>query len=401
MPLDLLLFFLILLLFLINILLFIFILISCVCFFETYPVQRILQLIVAISRDVCSQMTKILGNFKIMTMPWADFVNILDKCQSMVWAEWKKQFQAFRDRLRQTLRNRDRTPIHNATFEHQQLAERLQELLVFRTQHQKLQEVIQKTLLGQDNLENEDNLTEGGIKEINNAYQIILEIDVLDLSKEGGINWENGSKAYDQKVDHVEGEITSQLRDKLASASNANEMFRVFAKFNALFCRPRIRGAIQEYQNQLLTTVKKDIERLREKFIISYHNTQASSLNKLRDIRSVSGKIIWAKQIERKLKIFLTRVKDVLGPNWEQYPEGNSLRELGDTFLRHLNMKPVIERWKESMKISDFRSSDNIFKIVQKRDGLELVVNYDEKFITLFKEARNLINFGYSVCFFF
>ena len=37
-------------------------------------------------------------------------------------------------------------------------------------------------------------------------------------------------------------------------------MFRVFQIFNALFTRPRIRGAIQEYQIQLLIKVEKDIE---------------------------------------------------------------------------------------------------------------------------------------------
>jgi len=44
-------------------------------------------------------------------------------------------------------------------------------------------------------------------------------------------------------------------------------MFRVFQIFNALFTRPRIRGAIQEYQIQLLIKVEKDIEILRDKLL--------------------------------------------------------------------------------------------------------------------------------------
>lgn len=54
-------------------------------------------------------------------------------------------------------------------------------------------------------------------------------------------------KAYDNKIDKVESQITAALRDKLASAANASEMFKVFSGFNALFSRPRIKGAIQEY----------------------------------------------------------------------------------------------------------------------------------------------------------
>lgn len=65
-------------------------------------------------------------------------------------------------------------------------------------------------------------------------------------------------------------------------------MFRVFSKFNALFVRPKvgraillylfqtqiipllcildqIRGAIQEYQTQLIDSVKEDIKHLHDK----------------------------------------------------------------------------------------------------------------------------------------
>lgn len=43
-------------------------------------------------------------------------------------------------------------------------------------------------------------------------------------------------------------------------------MFRIFSRFNALFVRPHIRGAIREYQTQLIQRVKDDIEALHEKF---------------------------------------------------------------------------------------------------------------------------------------
>ena len=43
-------------------------------------------------------------------------------------------------------------------------------------------------------------------------------------------------------------------------------MFQIFSRFNALFVRPHIRGAIREYQTQLIQRVKDDIETLHEKF---------------------------------------------------------------------------------------------------------------------------------------
>ena len=91
--------------------------------------------------------------------------------------------------------------------------------------------------------------------------------------------------AYNERVARVENQIIARLRDRLGTARNANEMFRVFSKFNALFVRQKvsqapslpqfikltrvafiqIRGAIREYQTQLIDSVKEDITRLHDK----------------------------------------------------------------------------------------------------------------------------------------
>ena len=62
-------------------------------------------------------------------------------------------------------------------------------------------------------------------------------------------------------------------------------MFRIFSRFNALFVRPHIRGAIREYQNQLIHRVKEDIEKLHEKFKVQYADSRAAvlSLGKFQD----------------------------------------------------------------------------------------------------------------------
>ena len=86
------------------------------------------------------------------------------------------------------------------------------------------------------------------------------EVDCLDVSKEGSDSWEAAAKRYDERIDRAETRITARLRDQLGTAKNANEMFRIFSRFNALFVRPHIRGAIREYQTQLIQRVKDDIE---------------------------------------------------------------------------------------------------------------------------------------------
>jgi len=86
---------------------------------------------------------------------------------------------------------------------------------------------------------------------------------------------------YDERIDRVETRITARLRDQLGTARNANEMFRIFSRYNALFVRPHIRGAIREYQTQLIQRVKDDIESLHEKFKVPVCGTTLLVLHSL------------------------------------------------------------------------------------------------------------------------
>ena len=79
---------------------------------------------------------------------------------------------------------------------------------------------------------------------------------MLDTSKDGEESLQQAEKLFNAQIDIAENYITKRLREKLGSASSANEMFRIFSKFNGLFFRPRIKSAIEEYQSQLLKTVK-------------------------------------------------------------------------------------------------------------------------------------------------
>jgi len=127
------------------------------------------------------------------------------------------------------------------------LKERLERIFVFRKHHYKFRQIIKKTLSNEASGEKK-NLEDVALSKINEAYQFFNGINVLDISKEGFDQWDQTERTYNNKIDKVESQITSILKNKLSLATNANEMFRVFQIFNALFTRPRIRGAIQEYQ---------------------------------------------------------------------------------------------------------------------------------------------------------
>ena len=68
-----------------------------------------------------------------------------------------------------------------------------------------------------------------------------LFVIMPSLILDGQEIWVAAENAYNEHVSRVENQIIARLRDRLGTARNANEMFRVFSKFNALFVRPKVR----------------------------------------------------------------------------------------------------------------------------------------------------------------
>jgi Dynein heavy chain, N-terminal region 1 len=136
-------------------------------------------------------------------------------------------------------------------------------------------------------------------EEVKEAYEIMKWIDVLNVSVEGSEIFAAAEHAYNEWVSRVENQIIARLRDRLGTARNANEIFRVFSKSNALFVRHKIRGAIEEYHTQLIDSVKEDIKDLHDEFETQHWYSEAYHISQMRDLPPIAGAIVWAKQIER------------------------------------------------------------------------------------------------------
>ncbi|KAJ2909005.1 dynein heavy chain, partial [Coemansia aciculifera] len=275
-----------------------------------YPVVRALPLAEAISRDLHDQLAKVLGRVRLMQMDYVDFDRLVRETQGALEV-WEAQAKELANLARELTRKRSEKfiPI-KIRAAHAPLQERLRFVHQFRQQHEQLQQTIVRVMA-------QGSGDSSAIDEIRLAYDIVRIVDVLDVTPDGSDAWERGETAYNERVARVENQIIARLRDRLATARNASEMFRVFSKFNALFVRPKIRGAIQEYQTQLINSVKDDIRRLHDTFKRSYRRSEASTMSQLRDLPPVSGAIVWIRQIERQLDMYMRRVEDVLGRGWE------------------------------------------------------------------------------------
>jgi dynein heavy chain 1 len=231
-----------------------------------YPVRRALPLVEAISGDLNEKIHKLLHGKTLMHMDYPEFQAIMAVAES-IWKTWEENVKEFTNVAREVTRRRNEKfiPI-KISAKHKETEERIRYITTFRKNHEQLQRTIVNVLGSQSSFSDGSHGKEtviieeigdvDAVKEVKEAYDVLKDVDVLDVSAEGTRLFEQAEQKYNERTSRVENSIIARLRDRLGTAKTASEMFRVFAKFNPLFVRPKIRGAISEYQSQLIENVR-------------------------------------------------------------------------------------------------------------------------------------------------
>ncbi|KAL8759989.1 MAG: hypothetical protein Q9199_000365 [Rusavskia elegans] len=378
-----------------------------------YPIARALPLVTAISADLDAILHSLLSGRTLMHLDYRDFNTLMENADR-IWATWDESIREFTNVAREFTRRRNEKfiPIKVAP-RHIKLQERLNYVKTFRVNHEQLQRTIitvlgGKRLGGANDLDRDEDRTVfveeigdvDAVEEVSQAYSALKDVDVLDVSQEGTQLWVQAEMHYNERTSRVENTIIARLRDRLAGAKGASEMFRVFSKFNALFVRPKIRGAISEYQSQLIESVKTDIALLHDRFKEQYGHSESHVMAQLRDLPPVAGAIIWVRQIEKQLDALMKKVEDVLGTDWALHAEGQKLQAETSMFRKKLDTRPIFESWHQDVQKRKPAISGRLFGITRNRttgNTLELVIKFDPQVITLFKEVRNLLWLNYQV----
>ena len=378
-----------------------------------YPISRALPLVEAISDDLDSKLHALINGKALMLLDFKDFEALINATND-IWRTWDEHLREFTNVAREVTRRRsDRFIPIKIISRHIKTQERLAYINTFRFSHEQLQRTIVDVLSSEiaATVPSNGDWGNGGsvleeigdvdaAEEVSQAYAALKDVDVLDVSAEGTQLWVQAEMAYNERTSRLENSIIACLRDRLAIAKTAGEMFRVFSKFNSLFVRPKIRGAITEYQAQLINSVKNDLASLHQRFKQQYGHAEAHAMAQLRDIPPVSGAIIWARQIERQLDSYMKKVEDVLGKDWALHSEGEKLLNESSLFRKKLDTRPVFESWLHLVNRRNISIGGRLFSIVRNRsanDALELSVNFDSQVIALFKEVRNLTWLSYQV----
>ncbi|KAK4574575.1 dynein heavy chain [Recurvomyces mirabilis] len=376
-----------------------------------YPVRRALPLVEAISADLDNRLHDLLHGRTLMHLAIDEFHKIVLQVES-VWSFWDEDVKEFTNVAREVTRRRnDKFIPIKITKRHDKTQDRLSYIATFRDNHDQLQKTIVNVLGPEEEAIDAPDAAAApvvveemgdmdAVEEIAQAYVAVKDVDVLDITPEGERLWTQAEAAYNERTARVENSIIARLRDRLAVAKTANEMFRVFSKFNALFVRPKIRGAIAEYQAQLISNVRDDIDALQNRFTHQYGQSEAHAMAQLHDLPPISGAIIRARQIERQLNNYMSKVGDILGPKWDQHTDGQKLHTFGESFRSRLDTKPIFDDWLRDISRRHLSISGRLFAISQNRargNILDIHVNFDSQVITLFKEVRNLLWLNFPV----
>ncbi|KAJ8610930.1 hypothetical protein MRB53_038234 [Persea americana] len=379
-----------------------------------YPVERALPLMEAISSDLTQQVLRLLNGRTLMQLSYEDFGAVLSQVGT-IWQVWEDQSREFTDVARELVRKRTSrfVPIRFSE-RHQELKARLQYISNFRAKHDQLESTI--STISSEESEDDHNVVQSSkailvsnvngespndlVEAMGNAYSAVSNLNVLDISQQGTIQWDKAEAVYNDRAAKVELVIIAAMRNSLATAGTSSEMFGIFSKYTSLLIRPRIRGAVAEYQTQLIERVKNDIELLRHRFEARYGHTNAHVMAQLHDLPPISGSIIWARQIEKQLEGHMKRIENVLGDQWQLHADGVKLRAEADSFQKRLDTRPIFQSWLAEVSRRDLAVTGRLFDVRTRRsltDDLELVVSFEPHVISLFKEVRNLTSMGFAI----
>jgi len=361
-----------------------------------YPVKSAALFVEAISRDLTDRMINILYKLNLMSIDFSKLQEINKLCQK-IFSEWEELVKD----VTNTLKSMKRTESFKGRINsaHESLQKRIKAIYDFRDQHHQLCLIIGKVLKQISPEQGDSHNLDLDLEDVTRAFEPMKSADVLNLSAEGVELYQEAENHYNEEVSRVEDKVISIIKSRLEEAKNARDMFRVFSQFNPLLVRPKIKGAVNEYQTQLIESVKADINALKKKVTDRYQESEAASLSAVRDIPEVSGIIIWTRQIERQLDTYVKRVEAVLTEAWKDYKEGHRLHGEIEHFKRLLEVKPLFDDWVAKIESRKLKIAGPIFSIRRDRatDKLELQVNFDPHVVNLFKECRNLQWLGLSV----
>eukprot|EP01012_Entosiphon_sulcatum_P048729 TRINITY_DN67253_c0_g1_i1.p1 TRINITY_DN67253_c0_g1~~TRINITY_DN67253_c0_g1_i1.p1 ORF type:complete len:4768 (-),score=648.87 TRINITY_DN67253_c0_g1_i1:2-12742(-) len=176
-------------------------------------------------------------------------------------------------------------------------------------------------------------------------------------------------------------------------------MVGLMAKYGPLLRQPHVRQALMPFEIRLVEQVRTEVEILIEKFTSKYDQSEAAALCSVRHVPSVSGSVLWARQIERQLTSCLRRLQHASGMQWEQVNEmrrGDGLWQLTEELAQF--MGSTVARIKQAPAFSHLQAvekdkeNDDLIASALALTYLELIFDdFQTEWCTMANEAKGLV----------
>jgi len=387
-----------------------------------YNLTRVAQLFESLTLTLSTTLADILTNAKLLTLPYEDFAGVERHVKTLTDtfdADYKKFTSFYLEQSKRRAPTKDEpatsTPLQtlkSLTFHHRALLDRFSQLVDFRAEHNSLLAVTTSI---------STQLDDQSKKQLDASYHAFTATisqvsgSPLDTSSEASRVFQSALGAYQLAVDDIETSLTALLHSRLAATTSTPELFKIFSLFNPLFVRPKIRGAIKQYQQTLITSVNTSITNLQEQFLQSFATDSRSSASPNHVVSSLlpptAAKILHAQLLQNELTRIMGRMSAVLGAGWEQQMEGRALRKICDVLTAKLDTKTFFKMWRKNMEkelanvLSNSRQESYLIQIstqpVSKTANNSCpyipTCNLSATHLTLFKETRNLKWMGFDI----
>lgn len=406
-----------------------------------YPIRRASMVVESASMAIGSRAARLLADADPLALTQRDCAKVLDDADAV--------FDAARSGIRRFRQNAAELSKLDAVgvlfhkdlvLPHEAVENRIEEIRQFRKTHDALRAALAAVLRDDDDndgsivaprLDSQPSSPTGGtsivatdsrdaLGELDAAYARFAkqttssggrdELPTLvDSTAEGSALWRSALDDYGRRVNKAEGLAAARLAARLDAAQSADDTFAVFARFQPLLDRALVRRAAQRHQASLIEHVRADVEALRDACTKRYEGSNAEAVSIARHAPTLASKIVWAKQVERRLLRQMARLRDVLGgqDNADRHPSGRALKTVADELLRHLDAQPLYDAWLDDWKKRSVVKQQSVGSskrqlyrsLLLHIDDEEryLVVSFDESRASLSKEVRQLRWLGFRV----
>ena len=215
-------------------------------------------------------------------------------------------------------------------------------------------------------------------------------LDFFDFSNKGQEKKKLAVQRYESEVEKFEKELIFVLRHLLSNAANEKELYEIFIKYTNLLSRDRVKNALTEFQNRIMTGIDDSQDEVyRNKFnTITFARAGAKYIANNFGVYNDCAEYIWTRQIEKCFNTWEQKIDKVLLNEDEKQNKSQSFKKLLQGFNAKRNdVKTKVEGY---LKKKAFGFEGAMLKIgsTGRTKGLRLEVNFPEELQKKFIEIR-------------